>query len=83
MANAVVPFRASAQRNVSGTHVEAGQLAFAIYNDAAKKYFIWAYTNQKYAEKIALRVEPADETDVACNWRRSLHQLTITDRKKD
>lgn len=83
MNNIVVPFRAPARRNVRGTKVEAGQTAFAIQDQKTRLYFIWAYSDETYANKIASRVKPESEVDIQANWRRTLERLTISDRRKD
>lgn len=83
MPSKVVPFithkRLPARRGTNA--VEPGTGLYAIRNRGL--FFIWCYTDENYAKKVAARVEPGNATDIAANWRRNPEQLIHTDRSHD
>lgn len=81
MTNSIQQYYAFAPRKVRGTNVERGQPLYAIYNEETKLYFIWAYTNKEFAEKMLTRVEPTTPVDMSTNWRKSLQELLASERK--
>ena len=72
---AIVRYRARHKRHVRGTHVEVGQMLYAVQK--GPWFFIWAYTNEQTAVKIDRKLGegPTDPAEISANWRRSLEQL--------
>lgn len=81
--NRVISYQSFANRKVRGTDVKQGQLLYAIKNEPTGLFFIWSYSDEAYAHKIADRVTPGDAMDRAANWRTGTRQLTPSDRTRD
>lgn len=81
--NVIKPYVLSKGMKVQGTDVKAGETVFAIFNVQTQLFFIWSFTSEEYARKIAGRVVPEDHGDIANNWRNTTDELTISIRDRD
>lgn len=79
----VIHYKAPATRIVNGTTIAKGQNLYAIQDVRSGLLFIWSYLNKDYAERIAKRVKPSDKFEITYNWRKTIRELTPSDRIAD
>ena len=54
---------------------------YAIQDEKTGLYFIWCYSDKKFATQMSYRISPVDEKDINANWRSSIRELVKSDRR--
>lgn len=78
--NTVSSFTTKDVRNNGKKIVDVDVTAYAIQDDFTGLYFIWCYTNEDFANKMANTVSPGSPEDRAANWRARRDQLSLSNR---
>ncbi len=78
----VIPFKIKTGRRAyrNRREVQTGETCYAVQDETTGLYFVWAYTNEAFAQRMTSRLSIGDETDRACNWRRDVQDTMVSSR---